>query len=174
MIAPAHALTLLTKDLEPGEHVRYAVRPDIWVTIRNKAFLWWIGVPWCIAIFGLFFAGRASWMIVIPFGLIGLAMILAPFLLAIETKSTLYAITDRRALIVRTGLRPSTVSCPFQRMDDQVVAMTAGGRSGHLYFASNMPTRMRDVDYTGKLAFRDLADVNLAAEQLDAARTAHR
>lgn len=169
MIAPAHALTLLENDLEPGERVIYAVRPDIWTTIRNKLFLWWVGVPWCIAIFGLFFAGRASWEIVTPFALVGLAMLVAPILLAIETQYTIYAITDRRALIVRTGLRPGTVSCPFNRMDDTLEIITAG-KGGHLYFASNMSTKMRDVDYTGKLAFRDLADVQTAAAQLEAAR----
>ncbi len=170
MIAPAHALTLLQSDLEPGERLVYAVRPDIWTTIRNKIFLWWIGVPWCIAIFGLFFAGRASLAIVIPFGIVGLAMILAPIILAIETQYTIYAITDRRALIVRTGPRAGTVSCPFNRMDDHLEIMTAGGKSGHLYFASNMSTKMRGVDYTGKLGFRDLADVRAAADQLETAR----
>ncbi len=52
----------------------------------------------------------------------------------------------------------------------QLEIMTAGGKSGHLYFASDMSTKMRDVDYTGKLAFRDLADVQTAAAQLEAAR----
>jgi hypothetical protein len=170
VIAPAHALTLLAKDLEPGEHVIYAVRPDIWTTIRNKIFLLWIGVPWCIATFGLFFAGRASWVILVPFALVGLAMLAAPIILAIETQYTIYAITDRRALIVRSGLRPGTVSCLFNRMDDKLEIITAGGKSGHLYFASGMSTKMRDVDYTGKLAFRDLADVQTAAAQLEAAR----
>ena len=170
MIAPAHALTLLANHLEPGERVIYAVRPDIWTTIRNKAFLFWIGVPWCIAIFGLFFAGRASWGIFVPLALPGLAMLAAPIILAIETQYTIYAITDRRALIVRTGFRPATISCPFDRMDETFEIMSAGGKSGHLYFASNMSTKMRDVDYTGKLAFRDLADVQTAAAQLEAAR----
>ena len=170
MIAPAHALTLLANDLEPGERVIYAVRPDIWTAIRNKVFLWWIGAPWCIAVFGLFFAGRASWVIFTPLALVGLAMLAAPIVVAIETQYTIYAITNRRALIVRTGFRPATVSCPFDRMDDTLEIMTAGGKSGHLYFASDMPTKMRDVDYTGKLAFRDLADVKAAAAQLEAAR----
>ena len=170
MIAPAHALTLLANDLEPGERLIYAVRPDIWTAIRNKAFLWWIGAPWCIAVFGLFFAGRASGVVFTPLALVGLAMLAAPIVVAIETQYTIYAITNRRALIVRTGLRPATVSCPFDRMDDTLEIMSAGGKSGHLYFASDMPTKMRDVDYTGKLAFRDLADVKAAAAQLEAAR----
>ena len=66
VIAPAHALTLLASKLEPGERVLYAARPDIRVTLRNKMVLWWIGVPWCIAIFGLYFAGRASPVIAVP------------------------------------------------------------------------------------------------------------
>ena len=159
MIAPAHALTLLAGKLEPGERVLYAVRPDIWVTLRNKMFLLWIGLPWCIGVLGLFFAGRASPAIAVP-----LAM------MAIDTQYTVYAITDRRAMIVRGGLLPDEVSCPFERMDASPEIITAGGRGGHLYLASNMSTKRRDVDYTGKLAFRDLADVQMAAQRLEAAR----
>jgi hypothetical protein len=170
VIAPAHALTLLASKLEPGERVLYAARPDIRVTLRNKLVLWWIGVPWCIAIFGLYFAGRASLAIAIPFAMVGLVLVLAPILLAIDTQYTLYAITDRRALIVHEWFRPETVSCPFDRMDETPELLTAGGKGGHLYFASGMPTRMRDVDYTGKLAFRDLADVPAAAAALERAR----
>jgi hypothetical protein len=170
VIAPAHALTLLAEKLQPGERVIYAVRPDVRVTIRNKLFLWWIGVPWCIAALGLYFAGRASPAIALPLAMVGIAMVLAPLFLAIDTQYTVYAITDRRALIVRNGLRPDLVSCPFDRMDAKPEIMTAGGRSGHLYFASDMPTKFRDVDYTGKLAFRDLADVEAAADALARAR----
>ena len=169
MIAPREALTALENDLEPGERVLYTTRPDIGTTIRNKAFLWWIGVPLCIAIGGLFLAG-VSWAVLIPFGLVGLVMLATPIVLAFETRSTLYAITDRRALILRTGFRPSKTSCPCDRMDATPEVMTANGKSGHLTFASDMSTKMRDVDYTGKLAFRDLADVHAAAIQLKAAR----
>ncbi len=172
MIAPAHALSLLAEKLEPGERVIYAVRPDPWVTIRNKMFLWWIGVPWCIGVLGLYFANRASPVIALPLALVGIAMVIAPILLAIDTRYTVYAITDRRALIVHDGIRPAFMSCPFERMDEKVEIMTAGGKSGHLCFASGMPTKQRDVDYTGKLAFRDLADVRGAAERLDSARQA--
>jgi hypothetical protein len=170
VIAPAHALTMLASKLEPGERVLYARRPDISVTLRNKLVLWWIGVPWCIGIFGLYFAGRASTTIMVPFALVGLAIVIAPILLAIDTQYTLYALTDRRALIVHDWFRPQTVSCPFERMDEKPELLTAGGKGGHLYFASGFPPRLRDVDYTGKLAFRDLADVPDAAEALQRAR----
>jgi hypothetical protein len=55
-------------------------------------------------------------------------------------------------------------------MDPDPERLTAGGSSGHLYFASGFPPRLRDVDYTGKLAFRDLADVAAAAGALEKAR----
>lgn len=170
MIAPAHALTLLADKLEPGERVIYAARPDVWVTLRNKMFLWWIGLPWSIAVLGLYFANRASPTVALPLALIGIAMVAAPIIMAFDTRSTIYAITDRRALIVHDGFRPGMMSCPFERMDEEPEIVTAGGSGGHLYFASDMPTKSRDVDYTGRLAFRDLADVQAAAKTLEAAR----
>lgn len=173
MIAPAHALTLLAETLEPGERVLYATRPDLWVTMRNKMALWWIGVPWCIAVFGLYFANRASLGVAIPMAMAGIAIVIAPILFAIDTRSTIYAVTDRRALILHQGVRPELVSCPFARMDPALERLTAGGNSGHLYFASGFKPKLRDVDYTGKLAFRDLADVAAAADALEKVRKEH-
>jgi hypothetical protein len=173
VIAPAHALTLLADKLEPGERVLYAVRPDIRVTLRNKLFLLWIGVPWCAGTLSLYFAGRASPAVALPLAMVGIALVAAPVIMAIDTRYTIYAITDRRALIVHNGFRPGLVSCPFDRMDATFEILAAGGRGGHLYFASGMPTKLRDVDYTGKLAFRDLADPQEAASRLDAARKGH-
>ncbi len=173
MIAPAHALTRLAEKLESGERVLYTTRPDIGVTLRNKMALWWIGLPWCIAVFGLYFANRASLGVTIPMAMAGLAIVIAPILFAFDTRSTVYAITDRRALILHEGLRPGLVSCPFERMDETPELLTAGGKGGHLYFASGFPPKLRDVDYTGRLAFRDLADVQAAADALEKARKEH-
>ncbi len=170
MIAPAHALTLLADKLQPGERVLYAVRPDVWVTLHNKLFLFWIGVPWCAIPISIYFAGRAPLYVALPLAMIGLAMVAAPIIMMIATQFTIYAITDRRALIVHDAIRPGVVSCPFERMDATLEVMTATGKGGHLFFASRMPTKLRDVDYTGNLAFRDLADPQEAANQLEAAR----
>lgn len=171
MTAPAHGLTQLADRLEPGEHVFYAVRPDPWVTLRNKLFLWWVGIPWCAVTISIYVAGRATAAIAWPLALVGIAMVLAPVLLALGTYTTVYAITDRRALIVHDGIHPGFVSCDFDRMEETPELMTSNGRSGHLYFASDMPAKLRDVDYTGKLAFRDLADLQPAVEALARARS---
>jgi hypothetical protein len=173
VIAPAHALTLLADKLQPGERVLFAVRPDLRVTLRNKLFLLWIGIPWCAGSLSLYFAGRASPMVALPLAMVGIALVAAPIIMAIDTRYTIYAITDRRALIVRDGFRPDIVSCPFERMDATPEIMAPGGKGGHLYFASDMPTKLRDVDYTGKLAFRDLADPQEVANRLEAARKGH-
>jgi hypothetical protein len=170
VIAPAHALTLLADKLQPGERVLYAVRPDPWVALRNKLFLLWIGIPWCAGTLSLYFAGRASPVVALPLAMVGIALVAAPLIMAIDTRYTIYAITDRRALIVHDGVRPDVVSCPFGRMDATLEIIAPGGGGGHLYFASGMPAKLRDVDYTGKLAFRDLADPQEAAKQLEAAR----
>jgi hypothetical protein len=173
VIAPAHALTLLADKLQPGERVLYAVRPDTWVAFRNKLFLLWIGIPWCAGTLSLYFAGRASPAVALPLAMVGIALVAAPIVMAIETLYTIYAITDRRALIVHDGFRPALVSCPFERMDEAFEVMAPAGKGGHLYFASGMSTKLRDVDYTGKLAFRDLADPQDAARRLEAARKGH-
>jgi hypothetical protein len=170
VIAPAHALTLLADKLQPGERVLYAVRPDPWVALRNKLFLLWIGIPWCAGTLSLYFAGRASPVVALPLAMVGIALVAAPLIMAIDTRYTIYAITDRRALIVHDGVRPDVVSCPFGRMDATLEIIAPGGGGGHLYFASGMPAKLRDVDYTGKLAFRDLADPQEAAKRLEAAR----
>jgi len=170
VIAPAHALTELADTLQPGERVLYAVRPDTIVTLRNKLFLWWIGIPWCAGTLSLYFAGRASAAIALPLAMVGIAMVAAPIIMAIDARYMIYAITNKRALIARKGIWPDFLSCPFERMDADFEILTAGKKGGHLYFASGMPTRHRDVDYTGKLAFRDLADPQEAARHLQAAR----
>jgi hypothetical protein len=171
VIASGHAFALLAGRLQEGERVIYAVRPDLWIALRNKLFLWWVALPWCIAVGGLVFAGRVSFAVTLPLALVGAVLLLAPLLVAIDTQYTLYAITDRRALILRNGgLRPGFLDCPFSRMDAEAEILPSGGAGGHLYFASGLPARLRDVDHTGKLAFRDLADVQAAAQALARAR----
>lgn len=170
MIAPAHALTLLADKLQPGERVLYAVRPDPFVALRNKLFVLWTGIPWCAGSLSLYFAGRASPYVALPLAIVGIALVLAPIVVAVSTRYSVYAITDRRALIAHNGIRAGVVSCPFEQMDEVLEIIAAGGKGGHLYFASGMPTNLRDVDYTGGLAFRYLADPQQAARRLEAAR----
>jgi hypothetical protein len=156
--------------LETGEKVRWAARPDFRSVLRTKLKLWWVGVPWTVVIVALYFLGWLPDGAFYPLALVSFAFLAAPFILVFEGDNTVYAITDRRVLIVHRGMRHSNVGHPFSAMDKELEVLETGGGAGHVYFASNLSTKMRDTDHTGKLAFRDVANAREVARILDKAR----
>lgn len=52
----------------------------------------------------------------IPFVLIGLGLLTTPLRLAARSRKTIYAITDRRVLIVQKGKSEPVFSCPFDQL----------------------------------------------------------
>lgn len=171
MIVPQQAALDLADILKPNEKVIWAARSDMVSTLRTKIFIWWVGLPLSFAVLGLFMSGKVSSTILVPLGLIAFALMAAPFVMVFENGLTIYAITNRRALIARRApSRHPPVSCDFDAMDDKLEILETGGGAGHLYFASGWPTKVRDVDHTGKLAFRDVGKVHDVARLLDKAR----
>jgi hypothetical protein len=171
VIAPKQAALELAAILQPKERVIWAAHPDALSTLRTKIVAWWVGVPLCAAVFGLYMSNRVSAGVMIPLGLAGFAFMAAPFVMLFENALTIYAITDRRVLIVRRPpSRPALVECAFDAMDAKLEILETGGGAGHLYFASGWPTKVRDTDHTGKLAFRDVANVHDVAKLLDKTR----
>jgi hypothetical protein len=151
--------------------VIWAAHPDARSVLRTKIFIWWVGVPLTLAVFGLTMSGKVSSDILVPLGLVAFALMAAPLIMLFETTLTIYAITDRRALIVRRPpSRPPLTQCGFDAMDDELEILETGGGAGHLYFASNWSTKQRDVDHTGKLAFRDVGKAREVARLLDKTR----
>ena len=125
-------------------------------------------MPLTFAVFGLFMSGKVSSTILGPLGLVAFALMAAPFVMLFENSLTIYAITNRRALIARrVAIAASPVSCAFDAMDDKLEILETGGGAGHLYFASGWSTKVRDVDHTGKLAFRDVGKVHDVAKILE-------
>jgi len=171
LIVPRQAALELSEILRPNEKVIWAARPDPLSTLRTKIVVWWVGVPLCGAVFGLTMSGKVSSSFLVPLGLVGFALMAAPFVMLFENALTTYAITNRRALIVRRPpSRPPLVSYNFDAMDDKLEILETGGGAGHIYFASGLSTKMRDTDYTGKLAFRDVGNAHEVAKVLDKAR----
>ncbi|GIK81846.1 MAG: hypothetical protein KJZ73_15220 [Pseudorhodoplanes sp.] len=171
MIAPRQAALGLADVLQPGERIVFAVRPDMRSILRSKRILIWIGLAWLGAVALVHATGTLPNGVLVPLALAGAAMLAAPFVIAFEVAFTTYAVTDRRALIVRRPpARPPFVSVAFADMDREIEVLETGGGAGHLYFASGRPTRMRDTDFTGKLAFRDVADVHKLVDLLTRAR----
>jgi hypothetical protein len=171
VIAPQQAALALADVLQPDEKVIWAAHPDARSVLRTKSVVWWVGVPLAGAVFGLIMSGKVSLVILVPLGMIAFALLAAPLVMLFESTLTTYAITDRRALIVRRPpSRPPLVSCGFDAMDAEIEILKTGGDAGHLYFASGWSARQRDVDHTGKLAFRDVGKVHDVAALLDRAR----
>jgi hypothetical protein len=163
-------LPALEAHLEKGEKVRWAARADFRSVLRTKLMLWWIAVPWTLVVIALYFTQWLPNEAFYPLGMVSFAFLAAPFILVFEGERTIYAITDRRALIVHDGMRKSVVSHAFRNMDEKLEVLETGNGAGHVYFASNMSTKMRDTDHTGKLAFRDVARAQEVAKILDRAR----
>jgi hypothetical protein len=171
VIAPQQAALSLADILQPDEKVIWAAHPDARSVLRTKSVTWWVGVPLTIAVIGLIMSGKASSAVLVPLGMVAFALMAAPLIMLFETTLTTYAITDRRALIVRRPpSRPPLVQCGFDGMDDELEILETGHGSGHLYFASGWSTKNRDTDHTGKLAFRDVGRVYDVAKVLEKAR----
>ena len=111
---------LLTEALQPGEHVLWQSQPDGVARVMMWRFLWWVGFPWllltAIAI-SRGWTGQAT----APLLMVGIAMIAAPFVMLLFDMQTLCAITNRRALIVRTAWGERTVGATrFGDMDKTI------------------------------------------------------
>jgi len=171
VIVPQQAELQLAEILRPKERVVWAARPDALSTVRTKIVLWWVGIPLCGAVFGLTMSGKVSSTVLVPLGLVAFALMAAPFVMLLENALTIYAITNRRVLIARRPpSRVPLVSCSFDAMDKKLEVLETGSGAGHVYFASGYSTKMRDTDYTGKLAFRDVGKAHEVAKLLDKTR----
>ena len=132
--------------------------------------LWWIGFPWLLL---TVIAIRNDWIdqAARPLVMLGVAMVAAPLVMLLQDLQTLYLITDRRALILRTAWGRRTISpTPFQAMDADFEILDIGGGAGHLNFASGRSTRSPDTDYTGRYGFRFVRDAPRVRDILAGAR----
>ncbi|WP_334501675.1 hypothetical protein [Bradyrhizobium sp. AZCC 1678] len=144
----------MTEALQPGERVLWQSPPDGVARMMMWRFLWWIGFPWLLLT--LMAISRAWIDQSIPFLLMpGVMMVAAPFVMLLHDQQTLFAITNRRALIVRTAWGKRTVTTTrFEDMDAAFEIADMGRGAGHLNFASGRSTRSPDTDHTGRYGFR--------------------
>ncbi|MBR0859750.1 hypothetical protein [Bradyrhizobium liaoningense] len=161
---------LRAEALHDGEQVVWQGQPDGVAHMFMWRFLWWIGFPWLlltvIAISNDWINEAAQ-----PLMMLGVAMVAAPLVMLLQDLQTLYLITDRRTLILRTAWGRRTVSqTPFQAMDAVFEILNVGGGAGHLNFASGRSTRSPDTDHTGRHGFRCVRDAPRVRDILEAAR----
>lgn len=161
---------LLSDALQPGERVLWQGQPDGIARMMMWRFLWWIGIPWLLL---TAIAISRGWIdqSTVPVLMIGLMMVAAPFVMLLHDLQTVFAITNRRALIVRTAWGKQTVAATrFEDMDAAFELMDIGRGAGHLNFASARSTRSPDTDYTGRYGFRCVRNASAVRDILERAR----
>ena len=161
---------LLAGALQPGERVLWQSQPDAVADMMMWRFLWWVGFPWLIM---TAIAISRDWIgeSAIFFVLSGIMMVAAPLVMALYDMQTLCAITDRRALVLRTAWgKPTVTGTSFKAMDTTFEILDIGRGAGHLNFASGASTRSPDADYTGRYGFRCIRDASGVRNILERAR----
>lgn len=100
----------LSKELAAGEHIVWSGQPDAWMSMSSK----WVAIPfgflWTGATLGgAIYASQHGDDIGIAVGLlfacIGLYMLSTPAIDYLDAKGTLFALTERRLLVVRKSGR---------------------------------------------------------------------
>ena len=161
---------LLAATLHPGERVLWQGQPDAIADMMMWRFLWWIGFPWLLLTAAAIAKGWIDQSAMF-FLLSGIMMVTAPLVMVLYDLQTLCAITNRRALIVRTAWGKRTVTGTlFEDMDAAFEILDVGRGAGHLNFASGVSTRSPDADYTGRYGFRCIRDPWRVRDILERAR----
>jgi len=159
---------LLAEALQPGERVLWQGQPDGVARMMMWRFLWWVGFPWLLLV--VVFRGWLG-QAAMPVLLVGIMLVTAPLVMWLFDLQTLCAITNRRALILRTTRgRRSVRGTSFAEMDAAFEILDIGRGAGHLNFASGVSTRSPDTDYTGRYGFRCIRDAARVRDILERAR----
>jgi hypothetical protein len=159
---------LLAETLQPSERVLWQGQPDGVARMMMWRFLWWIGIPWLVL--ALVFRGWLG-QAAAPLLLVGVMLVAAPLVMWLHDMQTLFAITNRRALILRAAWgKRTTRGTSFADMDTTFEIMDVGRGAGHLNFASGVSTRSPDTDYTGRYGFRCVRDAARVRDILERAR----
>jgi len=109
---PQHLQQRLRDELKAGETIAWAGQPDPNGYMRTGFTLWYFFIPWtALSLFMMAALSGFKWprfdqewnlglLFVLPFLLIGLAGLYAPFWARRKAVSTIYAITNQRALVI--------------------------------------------------------------------------
>jgi len=147
--------------LEPGERLLWHGKPDpkrgLLATIPLVLFaIPWTGfsVFWMAAASGFFFESEPGWMSLfalfgVPFVLVGLGMLTSPYWLYKKAKLTVYALTNRRAMII-TGRATKKVQS-FAASDMGLIERTerANGRGDVMFATVEVKKGTQQIGFMG-------------------------
>lgn len=181
----------LKSELRAGERVLWSGKP-LPARIMLSAFaIWFFAIPWTA--FALFWESMAlspwfaasgshgtpkavEWGVAVvfpifglPFVLIGLGMMAAPFYAYRKAQRTLYAITTERALIIAGGGRREVKSFPLGQLGGEVRKSQRSDGSGTLHFAFQSRLDSDGDRVTDRKGFECVPDVNEVERKLQQA-----
>jgi hypothetical protein len=168
---------LIAEDLEVGEHIVWIGRPDALKSALLAVPVFLGGIAWTAfslsfmlltyemsSLRGFSDSNVGMILLIIPFVLIGIAMLLSPFWTYCKELRTIYAITDSRILIMQEGKSSTAVSYNASFIGNISCNERPNG-SGDLIFAqrvyksSNGHQRTIDYKFIGIPNVRAVEDI---------------
>lgn len=174
----------IRRELQPGETVMWAGRPDPDRLMRSGFLLWFFFLPWTafavVWITGMSGFGAAGLsrpqplfaLLGLPFLCIGIMGLLSPLWLRMKAMRTLYVITSARALVLQGRRKVSVNAWPPAALA-AVTRVERPDGSGDLLFSSEVwldRQGNRHRREQGFIAVRDVRSVEMYLRQLLATR----
>lgn len=169
----------VTRELQPGEVVRWAGQPDPSRLMRQGFLIWLFFIPWtAFAIFWIWaaagfrlpdFSGPFSFfpLFGLPFFFIGIAGLASPWWLRRMAHYTVYVITSQRAFIL-AGTRSVKMTAWRPEQLGQITRSENPDGSGDLVFDIEMRPGNRGSTVQHKRGFMALRDVRTAESFINA------
>jgi hypothetical protein len=155
---PTEVQQTVERELEPGERVAWAGQPDPRRYARGSWGIALFGIPWtAFAVFWVAMASGILWgngnagngpplvfrigfpLFGVPFVLVGLGMLSAPYWARRSAAGTVYAVTDKRAIAFEAGFRSRTVKSYHPADLRQISRVERDDGSGDLILAELIP-----------------------------------
>lgn len=168
--------------LQPGEQLVWADRPDPQVLARSRlpqvirgllgvaviaGFLWLSFIPnWPGGLRGLLLSAFIA-----AATLYALWLLAAPWMARAAAGRTVYAVTDRRLLVLEDWpFKRQSAFLPAE-LDDTLVAPAASGRGSVIFINRKLPWWRRSAGGTYRIeAFYGIAEAQRVAERIEALR----
>ena len=164
---PGRLQSSLTRALEDDEQVIWFEQPDVRLS-RRKAYS---AVPFGLAALALAWHGSsrslAGWYWVLGYlVLLGLILVALPWIAQAQAQSTLYVITDRRALILTTGKKDALRAYSVQQLPQLEMRRRVHG-CGDLVFETEYFEDPDASQGSREHGFEDIHDVDLVRQILE-------
>lgn len=154
-------------EIQPGEKLLWIGRPDPARVGRQSLPMLLFGIPWTL--FSLFWMAGASGMLFhgggppgpfnylfplfgLPFVGVGIGLLTSPYWAARKARTQVYAVTDRRAMII-SGTASRTVASYTQRDMTDIVRTEHANQTGDVVFATQVSRSSNNNGTTTRIGF---------------------